>query len=49
MNARAVPSLEGTRLCEPCLQLETLTGKGMLDGLLHRGGLGTVMVKGGTA
>jgi len=40
--------LEGTRLCEPCLHLERLTRKGVLAGLLHRGGLRTVIVEGGT-
>jgi MOSC domain-containing protein YiiM len=29
----------GQRLCEPCSHLERLTTKGMLRGLIHRGGL----------
>jgi len=29
----------GCRLCEPCTHLERLTGKGVLKGLVHRGGL----------
>lgn len=29
----------GQRLCEPCAHLERLTGKGVLRGLIHRGGL----------
>jgi MOSC domain-containing protein YiiM len=40
--------LEGTRLCEPCLHLERLTRKGVMVGLLHRGGLRTVILEGGT-
>lgn|SRR5262249_22075772 len=40
--------LQGTRLCEPCLHLERLTRKGVLAGLLHRGGLRTVIVEEGT-
>jgi hypothetical protein len=31
--------LEGTRLCEPCKHLEDLTQRGVLAGLVHRGGL----------
>jgi hypothetical protein len=31
--------LLGTRLCEPCAYLEGLTQKGVLAGLIHRGGL----------
>ncbi len=31
--------LRGVRLCEPCSHLEGLTKKGVLDGLIHRGGL----------
>ena len=32
--------LRGTRLCEPCQYLETLTGRPrLMSGLLHRGGL----------
>jgi MOSC domain-containing protein YiiM len=40
--------LEGTRLCEPCAHLEGLTRKGVLAGLVHRGGLRTVIVDEGT-
>ncbi len=40
--------LEGTRLCEPCTHLEGLTRQGVLAGLIHRGGLRTVIVTGGT-
>jgi MOSC domain-containing protein YiiM len=29
----------GQRLCEPCSHLERLTTKGVLRGLIHRGGL----------
>jgi MOSC domain-containing protein YiiM len=29
----------GQRLCEPCVHLERLTTKGVLRGLIHRGGL----------
>lgn len=32
-------TLRGTRLCEPCLHLEKLTRKGVLSGLIHRGGV----------
>lgn len=31
--------LRGTRLCEPCKYLEDLTQRGVLGGLIHRGGL----------
>ena len=31
--------LRGVRLCEPCSHLEGLTRPGVLDGLVHRGGL----------
>lgn len=40
--------VEGTRLCEPCKHLEGLTQPGVLAGLVHRGGLRTVIVEGGT-
>ncbi len=30
---------QGTRLCEPCRHLEDLAQKGVLAGLIHRGGL----------
>jgi MOSC domain-containing protein YiiM len=31
--------MRGTRLCEPCRHLEDLTQRGVLGGLVHRGGL----------
>ena len=31
--------LHGTRLCDPCLHLEKLSRRGVLRGLIHRGGL----------
>ena len=31
--------IRGLRLCEPCDHLQKLTGKPLLKGLLHRGGL----------
>lgn len=40
--------LRGTKLCEPCQYLETLTTKGVLTGLLHRGGLRADILIGGT-
>jgi MOSC domain-containing protein YiiM len=40
--------LEGMRLCEPCAHLEELTQRGVLAGLVHRGGLRTVIVEEGT-
>ena len=39
--------LRGTRLCEPCRYLEELTVKGVLSGLIHRGGLRADIVSGG--
>ncbi|HLJ96119.1 MAG TPA: MOSC domain-containing protein [Gemmataceae bacterium] len=39
--------LRGLRLCEPCDHLESLTVKGILDGLRHRGGLRAQIVEGG--
>jgi MOSC domain-containing protein YiiM len=39
--------LRGTRLCEPCQYLEGLTVKGVLSGLIHRGGLRADIVTGG--
>lgn len=32
-------TLRGIRLCEPCSHLEKLTQKGVMRGLVHRGGL----------
>ena len=40
--------LRGIRLCEPCGHLESLTIKGVKDGLCHRGGLRAQIVRGGT-
>lgn len=40
--------LEGTRLCEPCTHLEGLTQNGILAALVHRGGLRTQILTGGT-
>lgn len=40
--------LRGTRLCDPCAHMETLTVKGTLRGLIHRGGLRAEIMKGGT-
>ena len=37
----------GIRLCEPCGHLESLTIKGVKDGLCHRGGLRAQIVRGG--
>jgi MOSC domain-containing protein YiiM len=39
--------LRGIRLCEPCGHLESLTVKGVKDGLCHRGGLRAQVVQGG--
>lgn len=41
--------MRGTRLCEPCKYLEDLTGqKGLLGGLVHRGGLRARILSAGT-
>ncbi len=32
-------TLRGIRLCEPCEHLESLTQRGVIRGLIHRGGL----------
>jgi MOSC domain-containing protein YiiM len=40
--------LRGTRLCEPCAHLESLTKPGVLAGLIHRGGLRAEILVGGT-
>jgi len=32
-------ALRGIRLCDPCSHLEKLTAKGVMRGLIHRGGL----------
>jgi MOSC domain-containing protein YiiM len=38
----------GTRLCEPCAHLESLTEEGVGEALVHRGGLRADVVEGGT-
>ncbi|WP_266079085.1 MOSC domain-containing protein [Haladaptatus caseinilyticus] len=38
---------EGVELCEPCSHLESLTEKGTLSALVHRGGLRAVIVESG--
>ena len=40
--------LRGIRLCEPCEHLERLTRPGVLEALVHRGGLRAQIVSGGT-
>jgi MOSC domain-containing protein YiiM len=37
----------GTRLCEPCKYLEGLTQRGVMGGLIHRGGLRAKILSGG--
>jgi MOSC domain-containing protein YiiM len=39
--------LRGTRLCDPCAHLESLTTRAVLRGLIHRGGLRADVVSGG--
>ena len=39
--------LHGTRLCEPCQYLESLTTPGVLSGLVHRAGLRARIIAGG--
>ena len=39
---------EGVELCEPCLHLQRLTRPGIIDDLLHRGGLNADVVSSGT-
>ena len=39
--------LRGVALCEPCSHLEKLSLKGVLRGLIHRGGLQAEIVTGG--
>jgi len=39
--------LVGIRLCEPCQYLEEMTIKGVLTGLIHRGGLRANVLTGG--
>ena len=40
--------LRGVRLCEPCNYLESLTLRGVREGLLHRAGLRADIISGGT-
>lgn len=40
--------LRGIRLCEPCSHLEDLTQKGVIAGLVHRGGLRAQILTEGT-
>jgi MOSC domain-containing protein YiiM len=35
-------------LCEPCLHLQSLTRPGIIDDLLHRGGLNADVLNSGT-
>ena len=39
---------EGVELCEPCLHLQSLTRPGIIEDLLHRGGLNADVVTSGT-
>jgi MOSC domain-containing protein YiiM len=41
-------TLRGIRLCEPCEHLVKLTGKGVREALIHRGGLRAQIVSAGT-
>jgi MOSC domain-containing protein YiiM len=38
----------GIELCEPCLHLESLTRPGIIDDLVHRGGLNADILSSGT-
>jgi MOSC domain-containing protein YiiM len=38
----------GVELCEPCLHLQSLTRPGIIDDLLHRGGLNADLLGSGT-
>ena len=40
--------MRGLRVCEPCVNLVKLTGKNVLQGLVHRGGLRAQVLNGGT-
>jgi MOSC domain-containing protein YiiM len=40
--------LRGARLCDPCTHMEKLTRKGVMRGLIHRGGLRAEIIAGGT-
>src|SRR5215831_8730268 len=39
---------EGVEICEPCLHLQSLTRPGIIDDLLHRGGLNADILTTGT-
>ena len=39
--------MRGTRLCEPCKYLEDLTQRGVMSGLIHRGGLRALILNEG--
>ncbi|MBI3637826.1 MAG: MOSC domain-containing protein [Candidatus Rokubacteria bacterium] len=39
--------MEGTRLCEPCKYLESLTAPGVMGSLVHRGGLRALIMNEG--
>jgi MOSC domain-containing protein YiiM len=39
---------EGVEICEPCLHLQSLTRPGIIDDLLHRGGLNADVLNSGT-
>ncbi len=38
----------GVELCEPCLHLQSLTRPGIIEDLLHRGGLNADILTSGT-
>jgi MOSC domain-containing protein YiiM len=40
--------IRGIRLCEPCEHLQKVTGKSLIKGLLHRGGLRAQILTDGT-
>ena len=40
--------MRGLRVCEPCVNLVKLTGKNVLQGLVHRGGLRAQVLNSGT-
>jgi MOSC domain-containing protein YiiM len=40
--------VRGIRLCEPCEHLQRLTGRALIKGLLHRGGLRAQILSRGT-
>ena len=40
--------IRGIRLCEPCNHLQRLTGRAVLKGLRHRGGLRAQILTSGT-